>query len=158
LGRSPQSVRPLEIEFNAIRGEISAGLKGEQLSARLDPLYSEVETLIARLEARPAGALGTAFPASLVPRVPGGLVVTLVLAMSIALVARAGQSSSAEVQSQATRAIWVGVALAVVASVATAVALNLFVSSVQGRAREIIEGLVMLLAAGVLFYVSYWLI
>ena len=32
LGRSPQSVRPLEIQFNAIRGEISSGLKGEALA------------------------------------------------------------------------------------------------------------------------------
>ena len=32
LGRSPQSVRPLEIQFNALRGEISAGLKGEELA------------------------------------------------------------------------------------------------------------------------------
>ena len=38
LGRSPQSVRPLEIQFNAIRGEISAGLKGEELAERLDRL------------------------------------------------------------------------------------------------------------------------
>ena len=37
-------------------------------------------------------------------------------------------------------------------------ALNLLVSSVQGRARETLEGLVMLVAAGVLFYVSYWLV
>ena len=58
----------------------------------------------------------------------------------------------------ALRAIWWGVALAVVASLATAAALNLLVSSMQGRAREILEGLVMLVAAGVLFYVSYWLV
>jgi high-affinity iron transporter len=50
------------------------------------------------------------------------------------------------------------VALAVVASLGTALALNLLVASTQGRTRELLEGLVMLLAAGVLFYVSYWLI
>jgi high-affinity iron transporter len=32
------------------------------------------------------------------------------------------------------------------------------VATAQGRTRELLEGLVMLLAAGVLFYVSYWLI
>ena len=56
------------------------------------------------------------------------------------------------------RAIWCGVALAVIASLVTAAALNLTVSSMQGRAREILEGVVMLVAAGVLFYVSYWLV
>jgi high-affinity iron transporter len=158
LGRSPQSVRPLEIEFNAIRGEISTGLKGEPLAARLEPLYQKVETLIARLEARPAGAFGTAFFESLITIVREGVEVILVLAMLIALVAKASQSASVGVRSRAMRAIWIGVVLALIASVATAIALNLLVSSVQGRAREIIEGLVMLVAAGVLFYVSYWLI
>jgi high-affinity iron transporter len=56
------------------------------------------------------------------------------------------------------RAIAWGVALAVVASLGTAVGLNLLVASAQGRTRELVEGLVMLAAAGVLFYVSYWLI
>jgi high-affinity iron transporter len=45
-----------------------------------------------------------------------------------------------------------------VASAATAAGLGLLVASVQSRAREIVEGAVMLAAAGVLFYVSYWLI
>jgi high-affinity iron transporter len=158
LGRSPQSVRPLEIEFNAIRGEISSGLKGEPLTKRLDRLDSDVEALVAKLEARPAGAFGTAFFESLITIVREGVEVILVLAMLIALVAKASQPASSAVRSLAMRAIWIGVGLALIASVATAVALNLLVSSVQGRAREIIEGLVMLVAAGVLFYVSYWLI
>jgi high-affinity iron transporter len=162
LGRSPQSVRPLEIKFNAIRGEISSGLKGEPLANRLDRLNSDIEALVGRLEARPAGAFGTAFFESLITIVREGVEVILVLAMLIALVAKASQTASGSpgdaARAGAMRAIGMGVALALVASVATAVALNLLVSSVQGRAREIIEGLVMLVAAGVLFSVSYWLI
>ncbi len=38
LGRSPQDVRPLEIQFNTLRGDLTAGLKGEKLSARLERL------------------------------------------------------------------------------------------------------------------------
>ena len=38
LGRSPQSVRPLEIQINALRGDLSAGLKGKELAGRLDRL------------------------------------------------------------------------------------------------------------------------
>ncbi len=30
LGRSPQSVRPLEIEFNSLRGDLTAGLTGRE--------------------------------------------------------------------------------------------------------------------------------
>jgi high-affinity iron transporter len=162
LGRSPQSIRPLEARFNALRGEISSGLKGDQLTARLDGLYKEVDGLVARLEARPAGAFGTAFFESLITIVREGVEVILVLAMLIALVAKAAQPSAGAAadaaRAGAMRAIWIGVALAIGASIATAVALNLTVASVQGRAREILEGAVMLVAAAVLFYVSYWLV
>jgi len=48
--------------------------------------------------------------------------------------------------------------LAAVASLATAVVLNVVVITAQGAAREVLEGVVMLAASGVLFYVSYWLI
>ena len=165
LGRSPQSVRPLEIRFNKLRGEITGGLKGEELAGRLDRMSADVEALLATLEARPAGAFGTAFFESLITIVREGVEVILVLAMLIALVVKASQSpagaaaaSAVDARGAAMRAIWLGVALAVVASLATAAALNLLVASVQGRAREVIEGLVMLIAAGVLFFVSYWLV
>jgi high-affinity iron transporter len=55
------------------------------------------------------------------------------------------------------RAVWRGAGLAIVASLITA----WLVDRVLGLApagREAIEGLTMLLAAGVLFYVSYWLL
>jgi high-affinity iron transporter len=167
LGRSPESIRPLEIRFNRIRGEVTGGLKGEGLTARLDGLYAEVQDLVARQQARPAGAFGTAFFESLVTIVREGVEVILVLAMLIALVVKASGTARGTddaggapdlARAGAMRAIWMGVALAVVASLATAAALNLLVASVQGRAREVIEGLVMLVAAGVLFYVSYWLV
>jgi high-affinity iron transporter len=61
-------------------------------------------------------------------------------------------------QPRAMRAIRWGIGVAVAASLLTAVGLNLLVASAQGRTREVIEGAVMLAAAGVLFYVSYWLI
>ena len=132
LGRSPQSVRPLEIRFNTLRGEISAGLKGEELADRLDRLSAEVEALVARLEARPAGTFGTAFFESLITIVREGVEVILVLAMLIALVVKASQSPASASAGRdragpcrgAMRAIWLGVALAVVASLATAAALE----------------------------------
>ncbi len=54
------------------------------------------------------------------------------------------------------RHIWSGVLLALVASAATAWALqSLF--KISGQGQEALEGVTMLIAAGVLFYVSYWL-
>jgi high-affinity iron transporter len=158
LGHSPQSVRPLEAQFNALRGGLSAGLKGEELAGRLDRLSSEVEALVEGLEAQPSGTFGPAFFESLITIVREGVEVILVLAMLIALVAKATPAAGAPARARAMRAIGWGVALAIAASLATAVALNFLVSSAQGRARESLEGLVMLVAAGVLFYVSYWLV
>jgi len=184
LGRSPQAVRALEIQFNTIRGDIAAGLKGEELAAQLDGLSTEVESLIARLEARPAGTFGPAFFSSLITILREGVEVILILTMLLALVAKATAGSGMQTGSasghaarldgpadgltpadtpvqakeRALSAIWGGVALAAAASLATALALNRLVVSAQGAARETLEGVVMLVASAVLFYVSYWLI
>jgi high-affinity iron transporter len=149
--RKPQEVRPLENRFNLLRGEVGAGLKGERLAAELADLESRIGNALGRMEAQRAGSFGAAFAASLITILREGVEVILLLTMLAALVAKTGQPG-------ALRAIRWGVALAAVASVVTAVGLNLLVSSVQGKAQEVAEGAVMLVAAGVLFYVSYWLI
>ena len=54
--------------------------------------------------------------------------------------------------------IWAGGALGVLASLVAAVLLQALFSSISaGRNRELIEGITGLVAAGLLFYVSYWL-
>ena len=185
LGRRPQEVRPLEIQFNRLRGDVSGGLKGEALTARTDLLSNQVENLVAELEAQPAGLFGSAFLASFITIVREGVEVILILAMLLALVGKAtsaaglraasgasdGETSTAgaageqelghaisRLRKRAVRAIWWGVAAAALASIVTAIALNLLIVSAPGAARETLEGAVMLVAAGVLFYVSYWLI
>ncbi len=182
-GRSPDDVRPLEMQFNTLRGDLAAGLEGEKLAARLDGLSQQVETLIDRLESR-APAFMPAFFSSLVTIVREGIEVILIVAMLLALVTKAtsglaprtGPASGETAQSdgapgaatavdshlrakrRAMRAIWWGVALAAAASIVTAVALNRLVVTAQGAARETLEGAVMLAASAVLFYVSFWLI
>jgi high-affinity iron transporter len=149
--RQPQEVRPLENLFTTIRGEISAGKKGQELANRLSLLENEVGRSLTRSEAAAVGTFAPAFVTSLITILREGVEIILILAMLIALTAKAGQPS-------ALRAIYWGVGLAVVASLATAFGLNWMVASAQGRTRELLEGLVMLGAAGVLYYVSYWLI
>ena len=127
----PGDIRPLEERFNTIRGKVDAGLKGAELSASLDGLTGEVRAALDRSEARGVGAFGPAFAASFVTIVREGVEVILLLTMLLALAAKTGQAGT-------TRAIAWGVGL--------------------GRTRELVEGGVMLAAAGVLFYVSYWLI
>jgi high-affinity iron transporter len=72
--------------------------------------------------------------------------------------AAAGDGLAEGARRRGFRAIWQGTAWAILASLLTAFGLNTMVASAQGQAREIVEGAVMLAAAGVLFYVSYWLI
>jgi len=168
MGRIPQAVRPLEMRFNSLRGDLAAGLSGDKLSSRVTGLASELEALVDRLESRPVGKFGTAFVASLITILREGVEVILVVAMLLALVAKATAGSgapnhdvvdaSAQTKVRASRAIWWGVGLAAAASLVTAVVLNVLVVSAQGAAREILEGIVMLAASGVLFYVSYWLV
>lgn len=148
---NPREVRPLEIEFNRIRGELGSGLKGEKLGAKLTDLQDRVVLALGRVEKQPAGTFGPAFAGSLFIILREGVEVILLLAMLVTLAAKTAQP-------RAMRAIGWGVGLAVVASLITAVGLNLIVSSAQNKTREAAEGVVMLVAAGVLFYVSYWLI
>jgi high-affinity iron transporter len=148
-GRRPQEVAPLEARFNALRGRVDGGLKGDALATELAALRGEVSDAINR--SRAGGTFGAAFFASLVTALREGVEVILLLTMLVALVAKAGQP-------KAMSAIRWGIGAAVVASILTAFALNLLVATSRGRAREQIEGWVMMFAAGVLFYVSYWLI
>ncbi len=146
--RRPQEVAPLEAKFNTIRGKIGSGLKGSELVTDLAGLQSDVKAALDRCA---DVSFSLAFFASLMTILREGVEVILLLTMLVALVAKAGQP-------KALGAIRWGIGVAVVASLLTAVGLNLLVASAQGRTREVVEGAVMMAAAGVLFYVSYWLI
>ena len=174
LGRSPQDVRPLEIQFNALRGDLTAGLKGQSWRRRSKALTSRRRGAARRhwKHAR-SGAFGPAFIASLVTIVREGVEVILVVAMLLALVAKAAIRPEAANHGRVGLAIGIRAGLQcpgdpgdLVGSRAgqlwpappTAVVLNVLVVSASGAVREILEGVVLLAASGILFYVSYWLI
>jgi high-affinity iron transporter len=80
-----------------------------------------------------------------------GMEALLVIAALVAFLKRSGNGDK-------RRWIWAGGLLGVLASVLTAVVLTLiFRGLATGSNRELIEGLTGLVAAGMLFYVSYWL-
>ena len=58
---------------------------------------------------------------------------------------------------QGRKSVWIGVVTAVLGSIAAGVILNLIGASFEGRAEEIFEGIAMLLAAGVLTWVIFWM-
>jgi len=60
-------------------------------------------------------------------------------------------------QDQYKRSVWAGVAAAVVLSIAAAAILGYIGVSLEGAAEEIFEGITMLLAAGVLTWMIFWM-
>ena len=149
--RAHQAVTPLERQFNAIRGLIDSGVGGSRLEADMDQLRVAIVRSVSEANSAVAGSFAPAFGLSLVTILREGVEVILLLTMLITLASKAGQP-------RAMTAIYWGIGGAVLASAATAYGLNLLVASSQGRTREVIEGAVMMVAASILFSVSYWLI
>jgi high-affinity iron transporter len=149
--RGSGAVPSLEAQFNMLRGQVGAGLRGPQLTAALASFRDETASAFDHLDASSHGAFGTAFGASLITILREGVEVILLLTMLAALVTQTGER-------RYRVALRWGVALALLASLLTALALKLLFAATQGRAQEILEGAVLLVASGLLFYVSYWLI
>ncbi len=151
--QAPLEVPRLEAKFSLVRGQLRSGAKGAEAEKSLENLLADVKQTLSGADAKTAsvGAFGSSFLASLITIVREGVEVILILTMLTTLVLKSGQS-------RAVGAIRWGVILAILASALTAVALNTLLVSARGQAREQLEGLVMLAASAVLFYVSYWLI
>lgn len=147
----PLQVARIESQFNDLRGQLREGLKGQELATSVDGLTLEIDNLFRMSQKSSAGTFVGGFGASLITILREGIEVILLLTILSGLVAKVGVPA-------AKRAFYAGVIGAVVASLLTAVAINSLVASSRAQTREVLEGVVMLAAAGVLFYVSYWLI
>ena len=80
-----------------------------------------------------------------------GLEALLIIAALLAFLQKSGNENK-------RRWIWLGATVGIGASILTAVAIQvLFSSFVTGANRELVEGMTGLVAAVLLFYVSYWL-
>ena len=135
-----------ERRFAALRETAQSG------APRLLERYGELTaTLDSAEEVLGRGATPWGFLAeSFLLIVREGFEAILIVAAIMAVVLRSGDAAQ-------RRSVRWGVGLALLASLATAALLEWLLA---GRAaqREALEGAVMLVAAGVLFYVSYWLI
>ena len=79
-----------------------------------------------------------------------GLEAALILGIVLSVLGRVGRSDRA-------RAVWLGAGLAVLISVAIGIGLHALGVAFEGRAEEIFEGIAMLLAAGVLTWMIFWM-
>src|SRR5262249_26969682 len=138
--------------YNALRGELGAGLKGPALASALSDFQTEVAAAFKNNSGRASlGVFGTAFAVSFLTIVRDGVEVILLLPILFSLFAKSGQPRYRDAL------LW-GIGAALLASLGTAVSLNRLMASQLSQRRELLEGLVMLAASGLLFYVSYWLI
>jgi high-affinity iron transporter len=99
---------------------------------------------------RPTGNASEAFLQSLLIILREGFEAILVVGAVVAFLLKTGHR-------ERLKSIWMGIGLALAASAVTAVILRTILQAVPAS-KDIIEGLTLLVAVGVLFSVSYWLI
>ncbi|HRW46446.1 MAG TPA: FTR1 family protein [Caldilinea sp.] len=142
--RAPDAYTAIEAHL----GQASAAVRGQPVD------WHALETSAASLRATIAPLLEvrayTAFDAAAII-LREGLEALLVVAALLTFLRRANHADK-------QRWVWLGAGVGVLLSIAVAVLLQAIFSQVAaGRNRELIEGVTGLVAAAMLFYVSYWL-
>jgi len=145
--KNPGLVASMERIFTDFKGAVRASdvRAAERLRDAIEAGLPEVVALTA-----PAGSGWEAFWQSFLIILREGFEAILVVGAVVAFLIKTGHR-------ERLRNIWWGVTYALLASAATAIVLKTLLAAMPAS-REIIEGLTLLVAVGVLFSVSYWLI
>jgi high-affinity iron transporter len=145
--RNPGLILTMEQTFQRFKAAVRAGnIRGaEQEQARIEGTMPSVLALT-----KPTGSGIEAFWQSFLIILREGFEAILVIGAVVTFLLKTGHR-------ERLRSIWIGVGAALIASALTAIVLKTILASIPAS-REIIEGATMLLAVGVLFSVSYWLI
>ena len=145
--KSPGLVSAMERRFADFRAQIAAGDVPNATRTR-DAIAATLPAVSGVTE-RTSGT-GEAFLQSFVIIVREGFEAILVIGAIVAFLVKTGHRDR-------LRAVWYGAGAGVVASAATAVMLKTLLAAVPAS-QDLIEGVSMLVAMVVLFWVSYWLI
>ena len=145
--KSPGLVSTMERQFADFKAAVRSNdvRAGERLRDAIESSLPEVVALSAT-----SGTGVEAFWQSFLIILREGFEAILVIGAIVTFLIKTGHR-------ERLRNIWAGVMYALIASAATAVILSTLLSAVPAT-REIIEGATLLVAVGVLFSVSYWLI
>ena len=138
----------LEAQFAALRTRAAGGATQAELRSLHGELLAQLELAERMVAERPSAT--SQFLQSLGLMLREGLEAILIVGAVLAFLTRTGATKR-------RRDVHVGVGAAILASLLTAVALET-IFQLSGNQREALEGLTMVIAAGVLFYVSYWLL
>lgn len=141
------AVSAMERRFAEFRAHIAAGDVARAARAR-DAIVATLPSVVA-LGSRASGAW-EGFVQSFVIIVREGFEAILVIGAIVAFLIKTGHREQ-------LRSVWLGAGAGVAASAATAVALETVLAAVPAS-QDLIEGVSMLVAMVVLFWVSYWLI
>ena len=145
--KNPGVVSQMEKLYAQFKGAVAAtDLRGAQDA--MDAINANMPRVLELT--RPTGSGSEAFVQSFLIILREGFEAILVVGAVVAFLLKTGHR-------EWLRSIWIGVVLALLASGATAVVLRTMLAAIPAS-QEIIEGVTLLVAVGVLFSVSYWLI
>ncbi|MFQ5786652.1 MAG: FTR1 family protein [Thermodesulfobacteriota bacterium] len=140
----------IEANLSKFRVAIKEGKPAENLEILYDEITNELNRASIILQnGEPIGQL-LSFTNSLTIILREGLEAILIIAAILAFLVKTGASN-------AIKYVHLGWILAIAAGLLTLLIANTLIS-ISGAEQEIIEGITSLIAAAVLFYVSYWLI
>lgn len=145
---APGLVREVEDAMIGLRNAIKSGAPTMEIQRRASELVSLLERADTALNEKSLSP-GVAFASSLVILLREGLEAILILGAVIAFLIRTERRDALAYVHYG----WIG---ALAAGVATWIAATWFID-ISGAAREVTEGATALLAAGVLFYVGFWM-
>ncbi|MBI3756053.1 MAG: FTR1 family iron permease [Deltaproteobacteria bacterium] len=143
----------LESMFSDIRNAVSAHASVEDVRKNISLLMQALENDAKKLPEKGEGRKEspyTVFFNSLIIILREGFEAILVISAISAYLAKTGQKGK-------VKTVYKGAVLALIASIFTAILLQTVIR-ISGAGKEALEGITMLIAAAVLFYVSYWLI
>lgn len=139
----------VEYQFSFAKKAILAGNSKEEVRTSLDTLINLLREDANRLDGKKESAVGV-FLASLLIITREGFEAIIIVGAIIAYLIKSGNKEK-------TTAVYWGSLIALAASVLMAFVLNTL-TGLSGANQEIIEGVTMLIAVVVLFYVSNWMV
>lgn len=139
----------VEYQFSKVKKEMTTGRPAAEVRQSLDELIGMLREDANQLDGKKESWLGV-FLSSLLIILREGFEAIIVVGAIIAYLVKSGNQ-------QRTGAVYWGALIALGASVIMAIGLQLL-SGLSGANQEIIEGVTMLIAVAVLFYVSNWMI
>lgn len=139
----------VEYQFSYAKKAMTAQSPNDEVRASLDTLIQLLREDANQLDGKKESAAGV-FAGSLLIITREGFEAIIIVGAIIAYLVKSGNKDK-------TRAVYVGSLIALGASVVMAVILN-SLTAASGENQEIIEGVTMLIAVVVLFYVSNWMV